>query len=1667
MKRIYAILLFIIYLVSTVSGATKTNVLTGNWATGLTWGGAVPAPGDSIVIKAGTTVTYNVAGALTISGMTVSGTLLFGSGLIARNLTVNTNVTITGAGNLSANTARANIITIGGNLTNGNILNLNAGGKTVDLIFDKNGNATLSGAGGTNAFHKLTLNMGASNANTLTVNSTKFTAALANFLTLANGTLILSYTTASAITPFSGNVTIGATCGLITSNAAVTVNTTAGNITLAGLLTINLGTVTIGNAVNNSLLSNGGALTINGGILNVAGRYGENGAATATFSMTGGTLNVATAGATTTAGVAPFQLSNAGSSFSISAGTVVIKNTGAGNLGFTNTVTTSTVTGGIIQIGFAGSPAAAATFLLNSSVTIPALFINNTNASASLSTPITVLGNITLTAGKLITNNLNITLGGNWAHTAAATWTPGTCTVTFNGALAETISITAGTEIFNKLILLNAGVKTLGSAVTVNSDITIGAGSSLDVSATNYALSVGGNWLDSGSFNGRAGTVTITSAAAQSITNTNVAGETFNALTLAGAGVKTMGSAVTASGILTLNPGSTLDVSASNFALNVNGNWVDKGTFTCRAGTVTFGGGAQTITKTPGPEVFNTVDIKGTLTKTLGSAIIVGGDVSISGGAILNVGVGNNQITVTGNWTDFGTFTALAGTVIFNNNVALSTQTITDGLGLGETFNLLSLTGSAPKILGGSIVVNSGITIGVGATLDVGAMPNSIIVTGTWTDNGTFLPRSGMVNFNKAGAQTIAKAGGETFNILNLSGGNTKTLGSAVTLNSSLNIAAATTFDVTVTNYAINIAGNWTDQGIFTPRAGTVTFNGTSAQTITKAGAGETFNILSITGTGGVVLGGAITTTKSLTIGTGSSLDVSASNFAVAVKTGWTNNGTFNARAGTVTFSGAAAQTIGGTSTTTFNSITQTNAAGVSITAAQNLAGTLTLTVGNFTTTGQTFTLLSTAANTGRVATLPAASNIIGNINMQRYVIPGATGWYFLGAPISAGLTLQSWQNSFTTSGYTGSSDPSFSFISIYYYNETVPGIKDNGYVAASNSTNAVALGQGFWCYVGPAPLTINTVSGAPGMHNFTFPVTFTASGGALNDGWNLVANPYPSSIDWNLGGWTKTNVSGQIQIWNPNTSTYASWVGGVGVNGGSNILASSQAFWIQTTAAAPSLKITEACKSATDIAFMRTATGQNQNVLKLKVSGNGFWDETAIYLSDSATVHYDTQFDAAKFFSLNTAVPSLSSVVDTVDLSINCIPAINTSTVIPLRVLIGSGTSGTYTISIDTLQNMSVSSCLILEDKLTGSMTDLRAGNSYSFTIADTTQAPRFLIHIGAAIGKQAVATRCAASKDGMAIAHGIGSLPCSYTWKNAKDSVLKADNNITGNDTLSGIAAGIYKISISGNAGACATVNDTVAVGSPAPTAAFGSVTNATCRKNKDGAISITALGGTTPYTYSWSVPGGSSAQNQTGLDTGTYTLTLTDANQCSVKDTFVVTSSSNLQVLFTVSQDTTYMSSGAQETFTNISSGPGSFIWNFGDSSPSDSSVSTAHAYSAPGNFTITLTGSDGTCADSLKHVIVVMPLVTGVHNNTLPDQSVQVKSENGSFFVEFNLSEITQALISVYDAEGQRVTEDLSVRVFQNKIQIPLPGLARGMYFIGVSMNGKFITRKILR
>jgi len=111
----------------------------------------------------------------------------------------------------------------------------------------------------------------------------------------------------------------------------------------------------------------------------------------------------------------------------------------------------------------------------------------------------------------------------------------------------------------------------------------------------------------------------------------------------------------------------------------------------------------------------------------------------------------------------------------------------------------------------------------------------------------------------------------------------------------------------------------------------------------------------------------------------------------------------------------------------------------------------------------------------------------------------------------------------------------------------------------------------------------------------------------------------------------------------------------------------------------------------------------------------------------------------------------------------------------------------------------------------------------------------------------------------------------------------------------TLSGIPSGVYDVTVT-DANNCNTSASAI-VSQPSAIMVTPSVTNVGCFGGAAGSIQTTTTGGTGLYQYSWS--NGSSGQNINNVVAGNYSVTVKDANACSVSISNSITQPSQLQV------------------------------------------------------------------------------------------------------------------------------------------------------------------------
>jgi hypothetical protein len=1024
-------------------------------------------------------------------------------------------------------------------------------------------------------------------------------------------------------------------------------------------------------------------------------------------------------------------------------GTLVV----AGNFIVTNGTSTFAHNGGTVQ--FNGSSALSGTGVISfRNISVPGTKVLTSAVGLTVNGNISNDGAITFSAGTLTLPSAGTTISGSGATTFSAVSVSTGATVAQNSPVTTAALTVNGTATWGvnaalttaALTLNNTSVLTVNAPLTTNGACTLNNTSTLTGSATTNhlaGLAVTGTYTSTTTVN-FAGTTTMTGAGAKTMRDVNVTG------TLTPNGVYTITRDVTLSGTGKLNAGNSTTTFNATSTISNSGsgtmafNAVSLSTGSAVSlsspatmgavtlnGTASLGINAALTTAALTLNSTSTVTVNAPLTTngacTLNNTSALTGSAATTHAAALAV-TGTYTSTTTVNFTGTTTMTGAGAKTMRDVNITGSltpnaAYTITRNLAISGT-GILNAGNNTTTFNGTASLSNSGsgtaaffnLTISGGTSLTSTA---SFSITGTaFTGTGSFAT-SGNTTFSRAGTTTLTGAGSKTF--------------AGVTINGTTTMTP---------NAAYTVTGNMVINGILSAGNNTATFGGTTA----------------ITTTGTPTIG-----FNNLTISPSSSL--TAYGGVMTVNGTFTNNGTFNHNNGTVTFAGNTTKNITSatpSSTTGFYNITISNGTAtpdVSIESGTDLFGVLTLAAtavldADGTGNNRIFTVRSTGDGPtvdAAITTIPAGASITGSVTVQRYMsIEGANSnriYRYVSSAVQ-NASVSDLQNEIPVSGsFSGASACTgcSTSPSLYWYDETVTtGGINGGYSSypVSANTETLATGRGYTVYVrgntnpvlaaGSARFDLR---GPINSGNINFGVTYTTTGIAANDGWNLVGNPYPATLDWNAASWTKTNVGGTIYTTNngANPTQVATWNGAVGTNGGTRYIGMGQGFFVQTTGAAPVLSTTETAKAAgTQTTFFREM--EPSNVLSILLSNGASTDEAVVYFNNDALPSFDLKLDAIKLKNLknaNSTTPFLNVSTLSEDkrkLAINSMP--ETFCASNIKVDVADVPVGSYSLSFSRFESFDPAAIIMLTDHFTTPATtvDVRLQGTYTFQVtADT----------------------------------------------------------------------------------------------------------------------------------------------------------------------------------------------------------------------------------------------------------------------------------------------------------------------------------------------------------
>lgn len=828
---------------------------------------------------------------------------------------------------------------------------------------------------------------------------------------------------------------------------------------------------------------------------------------------------------------------------------------------------------------------------------------------------------------------------------------------------------------------------------------------------------------------------------------------------------------------------------------------------------------------------------------------------------------------------------------------------------------------------------------------------------------------------------------------------------------------------------------------------------------------------------------------NNLLIKAGSNIDFTSSFGNIRLNGDLVNNGALNLAEGKITFQGDDLQFIKGENTPIFNDLRLNCSDTLRLITDIELFGALQPDNGVFDWNTREVTLRSDANRTGSIGEIKSDATILGDtITYQRFFPAGPGSWRMLCSPIKD-ATFEQWNDDIPTTGIPGSDYPTYGgsdpWANLRWYNETITtGDLHSGFEPVSNITDTIGNTRGVFTYFIPAPTTFD-MRGAFHKGEVIYELNYTnSSTGFINDGWNLIANPYPSAINWtDLLGVTRENLDNAIYAYDPINGQYSSFINGISIGLLDNTIASGQAFWVKANANSPTLTLDEGAKVNTGGVFMRQQDMDTQTIvrIKLQTEAENIYDETVVGFHFGAQVEFDHELDAYKFFSGSQDLPSLASVPDTssqLAMSIAMLPVPEEDMVIDLFMAAGGNDS--LTIVNSMVDSYEGDLCFVLEDRELEAFVAFNAGDSYGFTVTDNTTENRFALHVSAPLDVMAFNESCADADDGSIIAQGFGEAPWNFTWYDEMGNVIREVEGSTTADVYEDLTPGFYEVLVENNSEQCSSATRIVQVETAPQSFIEPSSNVATCNQLNDGELALFAS-----KDQDWSaiiagsdgtlmeVENFTSDTVLTGLTSGIYEVIATnncnesyDLGMIDLRDPMGVTAAAS------AFDDNVSMNDGGIVSFINSSSPNAvSFIWHFGDGVSDSTSVAPQHTYQQWGTYEVQLIAKNEVCADTTLTQVTITGLQPGGNGQPgdmagLTDQEIA----KGSFGVIVQADQLKlmpsedidgQILVQVFALSGALAISEELEGLSAGGSNINTSQLDSGLYTLSITRRGELI------
>ena len=278
------------------------------------------------------------------------------------------------------------------------------------------------------------------------------------------------------------------------------------------------------------------------------------------------------------------------------------------------------------------------------------------------------------------------------------------------------------------------------------------------------------------------------------------------------------------------------------------------------------------------------------------------------------------------------------------------------------------------------------------------------------------------------------------------------------------------------------------------------------------------------------------------------------------------------------------------------------------------------------------------------------------------------------------------------------------------------------------------------------------------------------------------------------------------------------------------------------------------------------------------------------------------------------------------------------------------------------------------------------------------------------------------------------------TYSWEDLLGNVVSTDTIADSLSAQTYVLLAHYSDS-NGTYAGC-TTTDTITITQTDEIMINATVNDALCNGQSSGSITTAATGGTPNYIYLW-YPNGQVTSNINNLISGTYSVDITDNNNCYKTDTFTIGEPTTIVVSIT---------QNGNQLVSTVSGGTPNYSYQW-------SSGQTNHNIIAnnPGAYTLTITDANG-CVQSSNTIVITSIIETEVEQFYLYPNPFKQETllEFGALkdVVSVKILDVCGNTLEAYDLKN---TEQFTIKRGTK---------ASGIYFLEVKVDGETYHKRLV-